>query len=151
MVFLGLYFQKGERTLREVCGNWNWASGLNGFRRHWRAMDIFEASGATALPFSVPHRDAELQTIYEVSQNERSLVEEGISRWARDQSNFAAMGNILRAAFWTDEWEWTEDWLVMDGILKMPEGDEKKEKMEVAQKESPLFFAACLEDPLCGM
>lgn len=112
---------------------------------------MFEASGATALPFSVPSGDVELQRLYEVSQNERNLFEEGVSRWARDQSNFATMGSVLKAAFWTDEWERTHDWHVIDKIFKLPEGDEKKQKMALAQKESPLFFAACLEDPLCGI
>ncbi|KAL9031452.1 MAG: hypothetical protein Q9196_000513 [Gyalolechia fulgens] len=150
-ILLGLYFQRGERSPKDVGRNWDWASGLNGFRRHWRAIDVLTASGGTAPPFSVPEGDRELQTLHEVCQIERNLFEEGVSRWARDQSNFATMGNILRAAFWTDEWERNHDWQVIDNILKLPEGDEKKEMMERAQKESPLFFTACLEDPLCGL
>ncbi|KAL8721892.1 MAG: hypothetical protein Q9225_001528 [Loekoesia sp. 1 TL-2023] len=147
---LGLYFQRGERSPKEVDRNWDWASGLNGFRRNWRAVDLYVASGRRDLPFSVPSGDTDLQILYQGSQNERELFEEGVSRWARDQTNFATMENILRAAFFTNEWERNDDWHAMDNILKMHEGEEKQAKMAKAKKESPLFFAACLDDPFCG-
>ncbi|KAL8938539.1 MAG: hypothetical protein Q9216_003843 [Gyalolechia sp. 2 TL-2023] len=86
----------------------------------------------------------------EVSQIKRDRFEEGVSHWIRDQRNFATMRNILRVAFWTDERERNQDWHVMDGIMKLPGVDEMKDKIEKAQKESPLFFTACSEDLFCG-
>lgn len=148
---LGVYFQTGERAPREASGQWNWASGLNGFERNWRLLDSRKASGQSLTPFSIPADDKEQNVVYQGSQSERDIFEEAVSRWARDPSNKTVAGEILWAAFWWDRWgPNNDDWQIMHNILKMPEGPEKVVTMNRAQAESPLFFAACLEDVLCG-
>lgn len=140
----------GDRSPLEVSGSWQWASGLNGFQRHWRLLDWRKANGQSLAPFSIPCDDKDQNILYEGSQKERAIFEEAVSRWARDEGNFQAAREVLRATFWTNQWMIDDDWHVVDNILKMPEGPEKAAKMAAAKAESPLFFAACLEDTLCG-
>ena len=98
----------------------------------------------------MPTGDTEMVLLQRIAREETATFEDAVSRWSRDQDNFGLCHKILGAAFWRNDWPHNENWKVMDGILKMPEGQDKQSKMALAKKESPLFFAACCEDRVCG-
>ncbi|KAL8963953.1 MAG: hypothetical protein Q9183_004819 [Haloplaca sp. 2 TL-2023] len=148
---LGWYFQSGERSPREVVGSWAFASGLNGFRRDWRLLDICSASGMSLERFSVPAGDTDMVLLQRIAREETATFEDAVSRWSRDHNNFGLCHAILSSAFWRNDWPHDDNWKVMDGILKMPEGPQKQSKMTLAKQESPRLFAACCRDPLCGV
>lgn len=103
------------------------------------------------IDLAISAGDKEQNHVFQCSQYEPTLFEEAVSRWARDPSNYTVGRDILWATFWWDKWGPNNtDWQIMHHIFKMPEGPEKAAKISQAEIESPLFFAACLEDALCG-
>ncbi|KAL8697304.1 MAG: hypothetical protein Q9201_007194, partial [Fulgogasparrea decipioides] len=151
--WVACYLQTGVRSPKDIGRFWDYASALNGYRRDWRKLDIFNASGQSIRPFAIPLGDRDLQELWQHSCTLEGQVtfENVVSRWARDVNNKALVEEILERTFWTNGFPLNDDWHVIDDILKMPEGPEKSIKVAQAKVESPLFFAACLEDDYCGM
>ncbi|KAI4091593.1 MAG: hypothetical protein LQ344_004013 [Seirophora lacunosa] len=103
LTMLGVYFQKGERSPSQVNGQWEHASGINGYRRNGRLLDWKAANKQSLSPLAIPADDNELNIFHEGSNAEHETFEEAISKWARDQHTFAAARETLRAAFWRDD------------------------------------------------
>ncbi|KAL8807972.1 MAG: hypothetical protein Q9223_003933 [Gallowayella weberi] len=153
-LLVGAYFQTGDRSPSDLGRLWEHASPLNEFRRNWRLLDELNARGASLSPFALPNEDVE--TLHNMSWEEREVFEEAISRWARDPDHNNLIRETLKAAFWIDQslpsgWPHDENWHIMDTIFKLPEVPEKVAKMSQAKLESPLFFAACMKDSFCGL
>ncbi|KAL9011000.1 MAG: hypothetical protein Q9173_004118, partial [Seirophora scorigena] len=128
---------------------WELASGINGYRRNWRLLDWKAVNKESLTPFAIPADDNELNFLDEGSNAERDTFEEAISRWARDQHIFAAARETPWVALWRDDFAVNDEWHAVDDILKMPEGPEKEVRVAWAKEESPLYFAACLDDEDC--
>ncbi|KAL8693867.1 MAG: hypothetical protein Q9218_001376 [Villophora microphyllina] len=150
---LACYFQAGDRSPRDVCARfWDFTCGLSGgFRRDWRLLDYHNATGLSTTPFAFGPEDANGYLLLTANAEDRNIFEDAVTRWARDPDHWDLCKEILKRTFWTDDYPHDDAWYVVNGILAMPEGAEKSEKIALAKKESPLFFAACLEDGLCGM
>ncbi|KAL9579963.1 MAG: hypothetical protein Q9212_004777, partial [Teloschistes hypoglaucus] len=150
---LACYFQTGERSPRDVAHQfYSYECGFSGgYRRDWRLLDINKATGVSVTPYWMGPEEVVANNLLQAKDGDRHIIEEVMTRWSRDRANWGMCEAVLRSTFWTTEWPHNAAWKVVDGILKMPEGKEKEEKMALAKKESPLFFAACLKDDLCGM
>ncbi|KAL9583228.1 MAG: hypothetical protein Q9203_005170, partial [Teloschistes exilis] len=150
---LACYFQTGERNPRDVAAPfWSFKSGFSGgFRRDWRLLDDYKSRGVSVTPYWLGSEEVVANDLLQAKDGDRVVLEDAMTRWARDPDNEDLCKAVLRATFWRDDWDHNDDWRKMDKILKMPKGKKKEEKMAEAKKESPLFFEACLKDDLCGM
>ncbi|KAI4204935.1 MAG: hypothetical protein LQ350_000787 [Teloschistes chrysophthalmus] len=149
---LACYFQAGEKSPREVaCQFWPWDCGFTSeYRRNWRLLDIYNATGASVTPYSLGPEEVIGHGLLQLKDGDLQVLEDAMTRWSRDLENRGVCDWVLRETFWTTEWPYNQDWKDIHGILSMPEGKEKEEMKARAKKESPLFFAACLKDNECG-
>lgn len=81
-----------------------------------------------------------------------SVFEEAVRQWASDARNQGLVAAILQKAGWTQQMLYgSPKWWQMDEVLKMEDGEEKKELLARAKKFSPRLYEACMNDPFCGM
>jgi len=151
---VGLYFQQSPRTPGEVGGNvvlsldWQWQQDL-------RRIDELEKNpqlevGQWVLPQLVdPHFE---WFIRQVADSGLPSLEAAIRTWGREQPD--RVPGVLERAGW---WRYhpmipRPDFDVMDGILKMPDGEERTQLLARARAESPRFYQHCLANVLfCGV
>lgn len=98
----------------------------------------------------VPTDECFNDLLKDISNNGRPELEAAIRTWAGEQPH--RVEPVLNKAGWGLNIERTQDWYIMDAILKMPDGEEKDELLAQAMAESPRFYQQCVEDYLfCGV
>ena len=80
------------------------------------------------------------------------VFEEAIRLWALQPQNDTIVTAVLEKADWTQSsFVRSPEWMAMDRILTMEDGEEKHRLLEQAQREAPRVYAACLDHVWCGV
>ena len=150
--FVGLYFQESGRLPYDVGKQQSPQLCCQGWLRNPRVLDIL-TNGGTVGKWEVSADDLFLIFGKEIAHN-LFAFEAAILRWAinDDKTGGHNVVRVLRKAGFIPmmEMPYTSEWMIMDSIFKMAEGEEKERKIRMAQKESPLLFQYCLKDIWCG-
>ena len=150
--YIGIYFQESGRLPYDVGKQQSAQLCCQGWLRNPRVLDIL-ANGGT-----VGQWEASADPLFWMFGKEiaRHLVtfEAVILWWAMidDKTGGLNVARVLRKAGFIPvmEMPYCSEWVVMDSIFKMVEGEEKERKIATAKKESPLLFQYCLKDLWCG-
>lgn len=141
---LGLYIHHSGRSPGAI--------GLRGlFCRDYRWVDLLDKDKKAVPTWPMPVEGSVLDIVIRQvrgSDMKREMLEEAMRRW--EMISHEDMTFILKNAGWINWLNPTEEWNIMDQILRMDEGPEKQRLIAQARLELPKFVKNCLEDHLCG-
>ena len=153
---VGLYFMESGRRPNQVA-NGNRARKLAEYwRRNLLRLDMRDLNpsmddGRWRLD-SADRVVAYIGSQIAQDQFKRQVFEEGIRAWACQPKNDKMVAAVLEKADWTQSnFVRSPEWIIMDNILKMEDGEEKESLLRQAERDAPRVYAACLDHVWCGV
>ena len=153
---VGLYFMESGRTPNQIVTGYQGRKLAEVWRKDILRLDMrdrnshindgrWRLDNADQMVVSIGRQIAE-------DGFKCQIFEEGVRLWASHPQNDIIVASVLERADWTQSNSvCSAEWMVMDKILTMENGEEKNRLLEQAQREAPRVYSACLDQVWCGV